>query len=431
MERVDQPAAPGVCRDPFAEAAPGISGGSARPVPESGKAEAPVPAGARRELHSSLESLDALRVEWDALLEQYAGATPFCTWEWLATWWRAYAQNDRLLVLAARDASAALIGLAPLALSTERSCGVALRTLRLMGDGSHDSDNLDLPVRPGSEAEFSQALINWIREHSREWDVGRWCTLPAQSPVGGRLLADLQALGWNVRTSTRPHTVLALPETWEGYLKGLSSNERSKIGRRMRRVEKLYDVRVRKCAEPAELGPALDALFDLHGKHWRQRGLPGSFQLPARRRFYRELAPLLLARQRLEFWLLELDGRVVAAQFAMRHGNSIYGLQEGFDPEYSADSVGYVLRSYLLKELISRGMRLYDFLGGPEEAKMRWGARAEHYLDIAFARPRSRGSLVLSLERASGGFKGWLRTKLPEPALRTLKRLRGQRGDGA
>lgn len=421
MDRFDSQAVHGIPPPPHAEGRPDVPDRRLQSIPSARTAITVYP---------SLESAEALRREWDGLLEEYPGTTPFCTWEWLASWWRAYAKDDQLLVLAVRDASSALIGLAPLALSTRRVCGVRLRELRLMGDGSHDSDNLDLPVRPGREAEFSQALLDWIGQHAREWDVCRLCTLPVNSPMAGRLPGDLQARGWRAHTSGSPQSVLDLPASWDAYLKGLSKNERGKVGVRMRRVERRYQVRFRKCEDASELEPALETLFNLHTLHWQRRGKPGSFRSPARRRLYQEVAPLLLARGRLEFWLLVLDGSAVAAQFAMRHGNTVYALQEGFDPEYSADSVGYVLRSHVLKALIERGVRSYDFLGGAAESKTRWGARVGQYLDIVFARRRSAGSLVLWLERATAGVKGWLRRKLPDAALRTLNRLARNNGNG-
>jgi len=375
--------------------------------------------------YESLESVEDLRGEWEALLEAFPYSTTFSTWEWLASWWRAYARNDKLLVLALRNSSSFLMGLAPFGLTAQRIAGVKLRSLRLMGDGTHDSDNLDMPVRTGCEAEFSRTLLDWLQQHARKWDICQMCTLPAHSPMGNRLLNDLKARGWKAFASTQPQSVVELPESWEAYLKRLSSKERGKIGLRTRRLEKKFKVRIRKCVEEAELDSALEALFELHGKHWRLRGLPGSFQIPERRQFYRELAPLLQSRQRLEFWLLEIDGRIVAAQFGFRHGDTVFSLQEGFDPEYSPDSVGYVLRGQVLKNLIGRGIRKYDFLGGAGESKLRWGAQVRSYLNIEFARPHSKGGLALSLKHRGAGMKAWLRANLPDPIVRTLRWVRG------
>ena len=377
-------------------------------------------------VHDSLESLEPLQSEWDALLNEYPFSTTFSTYEWLVPWWRAFAGQDRLLVLAFRDGSSALVGLAPMAVTVRPSFPSSLRVLRLMGDGSHDSDNLDLPVRPGYETVCSRSLLDWMQQNSRLWDVCEFNTLPPDSRVGTMLTADLARRTWKCLTSTRPQTVVELAESWDAYSKGISSKERGKIGLRSRRLEKKFEVRIRRCSEESEIDARLQTLVELHGKHWQQRGLPGTLQSPARRQFYRELARGLMARRRLEFWILELNGRVVAAQFGFRHGTTVFSLQEGFDPEYAADSVGYVLRSHVLKQVISEGVRRYDFLGGTDASKMRWGGALRSYLNLHFARPASRGSVYLTLKSEGAQIKNWLRTRLPAGAWSGLKSAVGK-----
>jgi CelD/BcsL family acetyltransferase involved in cellulose biosynthesis len=207
-------------------------------------------------------------------------------------------------------------------------------------------------------------------------------------------------------------------------VKRLSSKERGKIGLRSRRLEKKYAVvKIRKVSNQSELEYALQALFDLHGKHWNLRGLPGTLHSPTRRGFYGELARSLLARRRLEFWILELDGKIMAAQFGLRHGDTVFSLQEGFDPAYSSDSVGYILRSQVLKNLIAEGIRKYDFLGGADDSKVRWAAEVKSYVSLEFAQPWTRGNLHLSLKYKSIETKAWLRKRLPAPVWQTLKRV--------
>ncbi len=377
------------------------------------------------QVYDTLGDLERLRPEWEALLNEFPHSTTFCSWEWLVPWWRAFAQHDRLRVVAVRIAGAKLVGLAPMILASQRFLGARLRVLRLMGDGTQDSDNLDLPVHPAYEAEFSHAFFEWLVQQSRQWDICQFRTMPASSPAGNRLLSQLKSIGWTVFTSTRPQTIVELPDTWEGYLKRLSSKERGKIGIRCRKLEKKYQVDIRRCSE-SELDSGLDALFELHAKHWQLRGLPGTLHVPERRQFYRELAQLLLRRNRLEFWLLAADGKVVAAQFGLRHGETVFSLQEGFDPAYSSDSVGYVLRSQVLKSLIAEGIRKYDFLGGTDESKVRWGAEVRNYLNMEFAPPHTLGSVHLLLRYRGSEAKTWLRQRLPAPVWQTLKRLTGQ-----
>jgi CelD/BcsL family acetyltransferase involved in cellulose biosynthesis len=150
--------------------------------------------------------------------------------------------------------------------------------------------------------------------------------------------------------------------------------------------------------------------------------LPGTLHVAARRQFYWELAGQLLARQRLDFWLLKADGKTVAAQFGLRYGTTVFSLQEGYDPDYAADSVGYVLRSHVLRTLIAEGIRKYDFLGGTDDSKLRWGGEVKQYLNLQFARGGTRGSLYLSLEHSKAKAKVWIRERLPKLVWQTLKR---------
>ncbi len=369
--------------------------------------------------------MEALRPEWDQLLGEYPATTIFSTHEWLLAWWRAFGGRDRLLVLAFRESASTLVALAPLALTVRPAFPVSLRVLRMMGDGSHDSDNLDLPVRPGYEDAFRRVLLDWMRRNSGIWDVCELNTLPSNSSLGARLPEDLAERKWTYVPSTRPQTVVELEDTWEAYLGKLSSKERGKIGLRTRRLEKQFEVRIHRVAEESEVEGALQTLFQLHGKHWALKGLTGTLQSTARRQFYEELSRSLLARKRLEFWTLALNGKTVAAQFGLRYGSTVFSLQEGFDPKHAVDSVGYVLRSRVLQQLIAERIRRYDFLGGTDESKMRWGGELRNYINLHFARPVSRGSMYLSLKARSGESKGWLRDHLPAGVWKGLKSAMG------
>ena len=375
-------------------------------------------------VYESLEALQGLLPAWEELLSEFPTATIFSTWEWLAPWWRAFGNGQRLMVLGFFGTRQRLAGLAPLSLSTYRLArGLSFRVLRLMGDGSGDSDNLDLPVRPSYEAEFTRALLEYLDMQAGRWDFCELNTLPADSPAGNHLRDQLKQRGWTHFGYPRPWSVVVLPDSWESYLKQLSSKERGKLGYYSRRLEKNHKVRLHKCTHETELPACLEALFQLHQARWQPRGQPGSFGSEQRRQFYSEMGRLFLARRWLEFWLLDLDGKTVATQFGFRYGDSVFQLQEGFDPEYSLDSIGYVLRGYVLKQLIADGVRRYDFLAGQSPDKARWGTQVRNYINIHFARPFSRGSLYLHLSHNARESKAWLRARLPRPAWRAIQWL--------
>ncbi len=115
-------------------------------------------------VYENLDELEALRPAWDDLLSHYPPATTFSTWEWLSSWWACFGKDRHLLTLALFD-SDTLVGLAPLSISKERVGLFSLRVLRLMGDGSGDSDNLDLPTRPGFGRVFAKSILHYLRQH--------------------------------------------------------------------------------------------------------------------------------------------------------------------------------------------------------------------------------------------------------------------------
>jgi CelD/BcsL family acetyltransferase involved in cellulose biosynthesis len=364
--------------------------------------------------YRSLDELETLRANWNELLESYPLATTFSTPDWLIPWWRSLGKGQQLLVAGFFDASR-LVGLAPLSLTRTRiATAVSLRLLRLMGDGSHDSDNLDLPVRPGFEERFAESLLHYLQNQRSLWDFCELNTIPPLSPGVNAFRQLLEREKWIVMENSRPASALALPATWEEYLLRLSAKERGKIAYYGKRLDKKYQTRFYKCETEAELPGCLEALFHLHQKHWQAAGQPGSFESPARRQFYFDLARLHLARGLLEFWMLDVNGQPAAAQFGFRFGNTVSQLQEGYDRKYSTDSVGYVLRARAIQALIAQGVRTYDFLGGEPGYKTKWGAEPGYYLDLRFARPFSAGAAWLRTRDYAARSKSWLRRNLPE-----------------
>jgi CelD/BcsL family acetyltransferase involved in cellulose biosynthesis len=373
---------------------------------------------------TDLAGLKQLRQLWEDLISACADATIFSTWEWLTSWWDAFAGERDLFVLAFSDANGMLVALAPFSrVKKPVAGGIKLTFLEFLGDGSGDSDNLGLLVRPGFEESFTRFLLDYLQTHTANWDISRLRTMNPDARATKALLAGLQSSHWTSYRYERPWTLISLPETWELYLRNLSSKERGKLGTRTRRLENRYKTVYHKCSLVAELPDRLEMLYELHGKRWRERGESGSFVSLERRKFYAQMATRFLEREWLEFWFLELNGKAVSTLFGFRYRDTVYSLQEGYDPEYSGDSVGYVLRGHVLKRLMSEGVRTYDFLEGKDPSKERWAAHVANYVSVEFGRKRTRGGFQLTLLHNAGQAKNWLRKKVPPMTWRVLHEL--------
>jgi CelD/BcsL family acetyltransferase involved in cellulose biosynthesis len=375
-------------------------------------------------VYDSLASLESLRPAWNKLLAEVPAASTFSTWEWLASWWRVFGQGQQLRFLAFIDGREQFTGMAALALTDQTIFrGCRLRLLRLMGDGSKDSDNLDVIARPGFEHAVAGAFLQYLESCRSTWDFCALNTVPSYSPMAQSLLHQLQFRNWTHFTSQRAGCLIDLPQDWESYRKQLSYNERGQLGKFTRRLERENQVRLYQATE-SDLDSCLQSLFDLHQKRWVSQGEPGSFSSQARRQFYHDISHAFLERGWLQLWMLELNGLNVAAEYDFRWKDTVYCLQGGFDADLAAGHLGYVLRGYVLKQLIETGVAHYDFLAGWQSYKGRWGGRETSYLNIQFARPRGLGALYLRLKHDSGQAKAWLRGRLPKNVWNVLHNVK-------
>ena len=134
------------------------------------------------ETHRNTASLDALREEWNPLLQRGATNTLFLTWEWQIAWWEAFGAGRNLYVVDVRDDDGALVGIAPLfhqeslvdpaaslpALSVERPVAVGggelKRTVHFVG-GTEVSDYLDIIAPAERNGEVCAALLDTLETH--------------------------------------------------------------------------------------------------------------------------------------------------------------------------------------------------------------------------------------------------------------------------
>jgi CelD/BcsL family acetyltransferase involved in cellulose biosynthesis len=371
-------------------------------------------------VYYSWTELKAILPAWEELLRENRALSIFSTPEWLGSWWEAFGGGRRLVALAFFSDCGTILGMVPL--YEDRMVGATFprwRCLRFVGDGSMDSDNLDLILRPGFERECCSALLQWLASH-RGWDLCCLDTLPGDSIGAQELRQQLAARKWPVLRRESQNAAISLPATWQSYLQSLTSAFRPLVTRYPRRLSSRFTVRVYRWEERDRVPEALELLFGLHQKRWNRANEPGAFGSPQRREFYRHIAGAFLEKGWLEFWFLELDGRAVATQFCFRYRETVYLLQEGFDPDFAADKVGYALRAAMLRYFVETGATRYDFLGGFSTHKRNWGAQPGAYQNLCFAAPRSLGSCHIALNKWGTQGKEWLRQHLPSAAWRTL-----------
>ena len=147
---------------------------------------------------------------------------------------------------------------------------------------------------------------------------------------------------------------------FSAYLARLSGNARRSIFHRRQYLESIGKVTM-EVARPSENTASFQLLNCLHELRWGQPVFLGQ-----RLAFHEDLATRLAGEDRLRFYRLSVDGRIVSVLYHLRGGRHEYNLQMGFDDRFhgSKISLGLLHLGYAIERASYEGMELVDLLAG-------------------------------------------------------------------
>jgi CelD/BcsL family acetyltransferase involved in cellulose biosynthesis len=364
--------------------------------------------------------LTALRQEWSALFDAAQDPSPFLSWEWLETWWRAFGGRREPWILEARDGAGALAGLLLLA---GGAGPLGLRRWRLLGNGVTGADGLDVLARAADAPAVREALVRAVADQAEPWDVLDLEDLPCGSPTVGLLRRAAAARGARVaveRGFACPG--FALRGTFDAHLARV--RRRETYGRRVRWLARQPGFRVAVATAPEEAPAALEELLRLHRLRWQEEG--GSEGIPPGpvEEFHRAVAPRLAARGWLRLYTLQVGGAAVASVYGLEVGRRFFYYQSGYDPAWSARSPGLVLVGRTVEDAYARGLTDYDFLRGSEAYKLDWASDRRETCALRVHAPSLRAETAALARDAWRGARGVAKAVAPERVWEALRRAR-------
>ena len=330
---------------------------------------------------TTAEGFHGLAAEWDHLLDQSDQRSFFLRSHWNRAWWDHLAPPEaELSIVCCRDASGALVGVAPLYVKVRRVLPLMrLRELHLLGTGTsiRINEHMDVFARAGWEAVVAQAIADALKAR-KGWDRLSLDSVPADTTVASRLTRALGLERETIAGDRAPY--IDTTQGWEHYKRSL--------GRSMRRNVEYYPRRLfqqRACAfervtTQAQVREAMDDLVRLHQARWQSAGEPGSFANPLVERFLRDAAGAAWSAGQLRLWRLRIDGAVEAALIGFLENGTLHYFQTGFNPARAKDDLGTVIVALAVKECCDDpAVRAFDFMGGKPGYKSMW-ARQEREL---------------------------------------------------
>jgi len=236
------------------------------------------------------DEFDQLREQWNALLHQSASDTVFMTYEWQKVWWEHFGpkEDEALFLITVHDEDGELMGLWPL---YDEALGQVPRRLRIIGS-PRGSDYLDLIARKGREGEVYEAVLDFLARRG-DWEGIEVVNVLDGSPTLEVLPSLAEERGFKVQTE--PVTVcpaIALPGSWEDYLRQLDRKQRHEIRRKLRRAERGTDeVAWHLSTDPQALAQDMEVYFELFQK---SSYIKEEYLDERRRKFFQAMASVML-----------------------------------------------------------------------------------------------------------------------------------------
>lgn len=352
---------------------------------------------------------EALRPQWNALLQGCAHRSVFLTHEWFdAAWqWRRLKSELRILCAYRGDELAALL---PLLL--ERGDGPVRRLEFLTVP---DTQFCDLIVRDEDRLAAVQAFADALRRRRGDWDVLRLRYLPERSVATGSFLEALRERGCVAAvTAAAANAFVALDSTWDHYYATRSRSLKKANNLAVNRLKKAGEIAVEWLAPGTGDAPAVERIVDtvtgISRRSWKTE-TGNSLDSAGPQAFIRRLSRTAHEKGWLSVWLLTLDGKPLAMEYQLVADGAAYALRSDFDAECERMQIspGSHLSRHLLEQLFGKGLKRYLMGPGNNAYKYRWTEQAAPTYELTAYADSLRGRSLA----------GW-ELKL-KPALRRLR----------
>jgi CelD/BcsL family acetyltransferase involved in cellulose biosynthesis len=305
-----------------------------------------------------------LAKEWNSLLDSSGMDCVFLTHEWFASWWECLSGKNSLEVLLFKDDRDRIFGIAPLMTDG--------RSLRFMA--SHEvTDYCDFLYLEGRKETFFGSLFHYLQKIYPERRHLEFINIRSSSPTCVLIPQMASEYGYaHSLKDTEVAPVLSVPSSYNEYLSSLKRKKRHELKRKLKRMERLEGIRIKKIVETRHLKPAIESFISLHKKSspqkqefWTKEGMQD---------FFKKVIHRFSRKGWVEMNVLFFENSLISALLNFLYGDEVLFYNVAYDLDYAPFNPGFYLFHNSIIESISDGKDSIDFLRGGEKYKYDFGA---------------------------------------------------------
>ena len=342
------------------------------------------------------EEFQALRKQWNDLVDHMEGSEAFFCWEWAAArLGHGHADCNELFILTGKI-DGKLVAIAPLCIQRTGIGPLQGRAVRTITGDQADYGSFYLH-REGNHRVILAALLGALHEHRHRWDVLHLFNFNSRNPQAF-LLADLAEAEFGMTCHFRER--MLTPYFRYGTNDAKIARSRLKTTeRRERGLHRDHQVEI-------VIGGAFSEEFwqrfvNLHLAKWPE----SIFRDPAHTAFLRDAIARIEPLGKVEVSWLKIDGELAALHLGFKTAEKVGYYIPVSDQKYQQQGIGGILLKNLIDHYAGQ-KREFDFLRGNEPYKFHWtdSVAANHHLLIGQKSARSR--IVAAFIRAKDMMRG-------------------------
>jgi CelD/BcsL family acetyltransferase involved in cellulose biosynthesis len=366
-----------------------------------------------------IDDLEAIKLDWNALIEKNETKTVELTYEWQMTYWKYFNENAELFVLIVKEAGS-ILAIAPLKLTSIRVLGIKIRHLEFIAAGT--SNYQDFIIGEKSE-EVLECILDYLVSLQESWEIFSLRHIPETSTTAHFFLDKLNHYPLCRITGTEKCTFLKIDKSWADYRKSLEK-DKHRMARRMRRIEReVGTINLRTSSTEDQFRSDLQELIKLHCKRWNQTDTQSQFIDSRYCRFYLEAGLQLFPKGQLNLFVLEAGETTLAQALCFTMDRCSVGQLIAYDPDYYKFSPVLVLLELYVEESLSNGMDTIDF-GTYYPWKELWANHLKERVNLEIYPKRILPSIIYFLTRLYGELR--TRLKRNPRILGLVKKLRSR-----
>lgn len=361
----------------------------------------------RVDVIDTLDALERLKGNWDAVYEADPEAQFYMSWTWISGWFRRL--GSQWLVLAARDKpdAGAYVGFFPLQLRTERGKDGSFHNELRIGGGYSTGYNGPI-CDPRLEGEVLRAFAGHVQ--TMNWAKLHLDNIFLSSARLETFLKAFSSSDFSLKKVIRPddgdgidHDVYVyapLPDDWEVFLGDrMGAKTRANARRTLRQVEETGEYRITHVtAETLDLD--LENLLRFWEIQWAEKltaryhaGLPRGMM-----KTFRNMLSYCFEYDALFLPVLWRGDTPIGVQASLidKKNRSLISLLNGRDLSVKRPPPGFALHLYSIRWAIQNGFKIYDLQTGDFSYKYDFGGieRKVECLLVSTATHRNLGGAL-------------------------------------